>query len=70
MDAEGDDPALPSRFRGASARIVEMAGLANDVVGSEHQHQRFGIALQCKRRGHRDCWAGKTILAVPSSHDY
>ena len=67
LDAEGDDPALGGGAGGAPAGFAELVGLANDVVGREHQHERIAVALGREHGGDRDRGAG--IAAHRLQHD-
>ena len=52
--AEGDDPALRGDRSGAPASFSEFIGLADDVIGCQHEHKGIAITLGCKHSGNRD----------------
>ena len=67
LDAEGDDPALGGGAGGAPAGFAELVGLADDVVGREHEHEGIAVARGREHGGDRDRGAG--IAAHRLEHD-
>ena len=67
LDAEGHDPAL-RRGRGrAPAGFAEFVGLADDVIGRQHQHEGIAVAFGREHGGDRD--GGTGIAAHGLEHD-
>ena len=54
LDAEGHDMPLGCGRRGVHARLAEFLGLADHVVGCQHQHEGFAVALGRQHGADRD----------------